>query len=184
VAVAFDAAVERAEAAGARLVPLRVPDPAEINVISRVILLAEASALMEPYLDRRDDFGADVIALFDQGRLLPATDYVNAQRCAGCTSANGRSFGIAWIAFSPRPRLWSPPGSVNRMLQLRVSRRMSAGFDQAGAGDQRAGCAGHFGPAAGEGIARWITDNRQTVRGVGADLDCVGCEQPALIAGA
>ncbi len=80
VAAAFDAAVERAEAAGARMVRLLVPDPAEINVISRVILLAEASALMEPYLHRRDDFGADVIALFDQGRLLAATDYVNAQR--------------------------------------------------------------------------------------------------------
>jgi aspartyl-tRNA(Asn)/glutamyl-tRNA(Gln) amidotransferase subunit A len=80
VAAPFDAAVERAAAAGARLIPLRVPDPAEINVVSRVILLAEASALMEPYLDRRGDFGADVMALFDQGRLLAATDYVNAQR--------------------------------------------------------------------------------------------------------
>jgi aspartyl-tRNA(Asn)/glutamyl-tRNA(Gln) amidotransferase subunit A len=80
VAAAFVAAVARAEVAGARLVPIRVPDPAEINVISRIILLAEASALMEPYLGRRGDFGADVLALLDQGRLLAATDYVNAQR--------------------------------------------------------------------------------------------------------
>ena len=42
--------------------------------------MAEASALYEPYWDRRDDFGADVLALLDQGRLVPATDYVNAQR--------------------------------------------------------------------------------------------------------
>jgi aspartyl-tRNA(Asn)/glutamyl-tRNA(Gln) amidotransferase subunit A len=77
---AFAVAVKGAEAAGAHLVPLRVPDPAEINTISRVILLAEASALMEPYLHRRGDFGADVLALFDQGRLLAATDYINAQR--------------------------------------------------------------------------------------------------------
>jgi aspartyl-tRNA(Asn)/glutamyl-tRNA(Gln) amidotransferase subunit A len=35
---------------------------------------------MEPYLDRRGDFGADVLALLDQGRLVPATDYINAQR--------------------------------------------------------------------------------------------------------
>ncbi len=77
---AYDAALARADAAGARLVPLRVPDPAEINILSRVILLAEASALMEPYLDRRGDFGTDVIALLDQGRLLAATDYINAQR--------------------------------------------------------------------------------------------------------
>ena len=80
VATAFEAAVRRAEAAGAQLISIRVPDPAEINVVSRVILLAEASALLEPYLHRRDDFGADVIALLDQGRFLPATDYVNAQR--------------------------------------------------------------------------------------------------------
>ncbi|HXJ41078.1 MAG TPA: amidase [Bryobacteraceae bacterium] len=80
VKAAFSAAVQRAEAAGAILVPITVPDPAEINVISRVILLSEASALLEPYLHRRADFGADVIALLDQGRLLSATDYVNAQR--------------------------------------------------------------------------------------------------------
>ena len=80
VAAAFDAAVARAEAAGARLVKIRVPDPGAINVISRVILMSEASALMEPYLHRRGDFGVDVLALFDQGRLLSATDYVNAQR--------------------------------------------------------------------------------------------------------
>jgi aspartyl-tRNA(Asn)/glutamyl-tRNA(Gln) amidotransferase subunit A len=29
---------------------------------------------------RRDDFGADVLALLDQGSLIPAMDYVNAQR--------------------------------------------------------------------------------------------------------
>jgi len=80
VSRAFQAALKAAESAGARLVPIRVPNPAEINAVSRMILLAEASALMEPYLHRRSDFGADVLALLDQGRLLPATDYVNAQR--------------------------------------------------------------------------------------------------------
>jgi aspartyl-tRNA(Asn)/glutamyl-tRNA(Gln) amidotransferase subunit A len=80
VAAAVAAALDRAAALGARLVPLRIPDIAAINAVGRVILLAEASALMEPHLDRRDRFGADVLALFDQGRLLPATDYVNAQR--------------------------------------------------------------------------------------------------------
>jgi aspartyl-tRNA(Asn)/glutamyl-tRNA(Gln) amidotransferase subunit A len=69
-----------AEELGARVVPVRVPDMEALNALGRVILLAEASALYEPYLDRRDDFGADVLALLDQGRLIPATDYVNAQR--------------------------------------------------------------------------------------------------------
>lgn len=80
VAAAFKVAVDGAQAAGARLVSIRVPDPEEINAVSRVILQAEASALLEPYLHRRDEFGADVMALLDQGRLLSATDYINAQR--------------------------------------------------------------------------------------------------------
>ncbi len=80
VALAYVRALGEAEFAGARLVLLRVPDPAEINAVSRMILLSEASAVLEPYLHRRGDFGADVMALLDQGRLLSATDYINAQR--------------------------------------------------------------------------------------------------------
>ena len=51
-----------------------------LNAIGRVILLCEASALYEKLSAQREKFGADVLALIDQGRLLPATDYVNAQR--------------------------------------------------------------------------------------------------------
>jgi aspartyl-tRNA(Asn)/glutamyl-tRNA(Gln) amidotransferase subunit A len=80
VAEAFAGVLACAERAGARLTPIRVPDPAEINLVGRIILLSEVSALMEPYIHRRGDFGADVLALLDQGRLLAATDYVNAQR--------------------------------------------------------------------------------------------------------
>jgi len=80
VAAAFADALRRAESAGARLIPVPVPDPAALNVAGRVILLAEVSALMAPYAGRRGDFGADVLALLDQGRLLAATDYINAQR--------------------------------------------------------------------------------------------------------
>ena len=69
-----------AESQGAHVVPLRVPDIAALNTIARVTLLAEASAVLEPHLARRDEIGADVLALLDQGRLLPATDYINAQR--------------------------------------------------------------------------------------------------------
>jgi aspartyl-tRNA(Asn)/glutamyl-tRNA(Gln) amidotransferase subunit A len=59
---------------------VRVPDVDALNAAGRVILLAEASALYAPYLHRREDFGSDVMALLDQGRLVPAIDYVNAQR--------------------------------------------------------------------------------------------------------
>jgi len=84
VAADVSAAVHRAAAAaeqlGARVIPVRVPDVDALNAVGRVILLAEASALYAPYLHRRDDFGMDVLALLDQGRLVPAIDYVNAQR--------------------------------------------------------------------------------------------------------
>jgi aspartyl-tRNA(Asn)/glutamyl-tRNA(Gln) amidotransferase subunit A len=53
---------------------------AAMNAVARVILLCEASALLEPHLANRGQFGPDVLALLDQGRLLPATDYINAQR--------------------------------------------------------------------------------------------------------
>jgi aspartyl-tRNA(Asn)/glutamyl-tRNA(Gln) amidotransferase subunit A len=65
---------------GARVETVRVPDVASLNAVGRVILLSEASAVYERFADRRSDFGADVRVLFDQGALLPATDYVNAQR--------------------------------------------------------------------------------------------------------
>ncbi len=76
----YRSVLQRAENLGAVLVPITLPDPAGINSIGRIILLCEASALMQPHLHRRTDFGADVLALLDQGRLVSATDYINAQR--------------------------------------------------------------------------------------------------------
>ncbi len=80
VAKAFDRALKAAEQKGAKLVPVKVPPPAEINIIGRLILLVEATACMEPYLARRGDFGDDVLMLLDQGKLISGADYVNAQR--------------------------------------------------------------------------------------------------------
>ncbi|MCP5109670.1 MAG: amidase [bacterium] len=65
---------------GAEVTPIRLPDIPSINTIGRLILFAEAAAVLEPYMDQRDKFGADVLGLLDQGRLLTATDYINAQR--------------------------------------------------------------------------------------------------------
>lgn len=72
-----------AESLGAHIVRVRVPDMDEVNAIARVILLCEASAALEPYHSRRHLFGRDVLSLLDQGRLIPATDYINAQRLRG-----------------------------------------------------------------------------------------------------
>jgi aspartyl-tRNA(Asn)/glutamyl-tRNA(Gln) amidotransferase subunit A len=71
---------ERAAAMGAEVKTVDVPDIAGLNTVGRVILLAEAAAALEPYLDRRADFGAEVLPLLDQGRLVSAIDYVQAQR--------------------------------------------------------------------------------------------------------
>ena len=80
VAAAVEEALRVLEARGARVVPVRVPDVNELNAVARMILLAEASAAHEAHWEKRDQYGADVLALIDQGRLLPATDYVQGQR--------------------------------------------------------------------------------------------------------
>jgi aspartyl-tRNA(Asn)/glutamyl-tRNA(Gln) amidotransferase subunit A len=77
---AIHAAARAAEDAGFGIVPVRVPDIDTLNAVGRVILLAEASALYDSRLDRPDLFGADVLSLLEQGRLVPASAYVNAQR--------------------------------------------------------------------------------------------------------
>ena len=73
-------AIARAASMGAELKPILVPDIAALNAVGQVTLLAEASAIMEPHLENRNRFGADVLSRLDQGRLIPATDYINAQR--------------------------------------------------------------------------------------------------------
>jgi aspartyl-tRNA(Asn)/glutamyl-tRNA(Gln) amidotransferase subunit A len=80
VADSVTRAARLAGEAGAVVVPLRVPEIAQLNTLGRIILLSEAAATMERYVHRRANFGPDVLALLDQGRLLPATDYINAQR--------------------------------------------------------------------------------------------------------
>jgi aspartyl-tRNA(Asn)/glutamyl-tRNA(Gln) amidotransferase subunit A len=73
-------AVARAESLGAVVKRVRLPDMDALNAIARIVLLAEASAVAETYPEDRSFYGADVRALLDQGRLVPATDYINAQR--------------------------------------------------------------------------------------------------------
>jgi aspartyl-tRNA(Asn)/glutamyl-tRNA(Gln) amidotransferase subunit A len=106
---AVRAAFRTAESRGAEIIPLPVPDIAAINTVARIILLAEASALLEPHLEHRDLFGADVLALLDQGRLLPATDYINAQRLR---HAMQREFAGLWARvdclFTPTTPITAP----------------------------------------------------------------------------
>jgi aspartyl-tRNA(Asn)/glutamyl-tRNA(Gln) amidotransferase subunit A len=109
VDAAVRAAFQTAESHGAEIVPLRVPDIAALNTVARIVLLAEASALLEPHLEQRDRFGPDVLALLDQGRLLPATDYINAQRLR---RAMQREFADLWsrvdCLFTPTTPITAP----------------------------------------------------------------------------
>jgi len=80
VAAAYQNALRIAESLGAILVPVHVPDPEGLNAIARTTLLSEASAVLQPYWERRDEIAPEVLTLLDQGRLVTATEYVNAQR--------------------------------------------------------------------------------------------------------
>ncbi len=86
-------AIARAASLGAEVKPVVLPDLSALNAVGRVILMAEAASVMEPYRGRRESFGADVLALLDQGRAIPATDYINAQRLR---RAMRREFGKVW----------------------------------------------------------------------------------------
>jgi aspartyl-tRNA(Asn)/glutamyl-tRNA(Gln) amidotransferase subunit A len=80
VAAAVRNAVQTAAALGARIVDVRVPDIAGLNTVARILLLVEAVSNLRPHLSRRADFGPDVLALLDQGRLISGADYADAQR--------------------------------------------------------------------------------------------------------
>jgi aspartyl-tRNA(Asn)/glutamyl-tRNA(Gln) amidotransferase subunit A len=64
----------------ARIVEITVPDMEALRSAASTCLLVEAASVMRPYLDRRAEFGADVLALLDQGKLVPGIDYIEAQR--------------------------------------------------------------------------------------------------------
>ena len=66
---------------GATVQSVKLPDLDQLNTLARLLLLAEATASHAANLEmKRDLYGLDVLALLDQGRLIPASDYVNAQR--------------------------------------------------------------------------------------------------------
>ncbi len=86
-------AARLAAEAGAEVILVQVPAVEALNTVGRVVLLSEASALYESRMDERDLFGADVRALLDQGRLIKATDYINAQRARRALT---REFSAIW----------------------------------------------------------------------------------------
>jgi len=72
--------IDLAASLGATIVDVTVPDVAALNTVARVILLCEASTVLNQFAGRESEVGADVRLLWEQGLLLPATEYINAQR--------------------------------------------------------------------------------------------------------
>jgi aspartyl-tRNA(Asn)/glutamyl-tRNA(Gln) amidotransferase subunit A len=109
IMAAYEHSLAVAKSLGAEIVPVRMPDIGAINIVGRMILMSEASALMERYMGRRENFGADVLALLDQGRLLAATDYVNAQRMRRVMQ---KEFAKIWgqidLLFTPTSAIIAP----------------------------------------------------------------------------
>jgi aspartyl-tRNA(Asn)/glutamyl-tRNA(Gln) amidotransferase subunit A len=80
VTLAVRRAVQTMASLGARVEEVSLPDAATLNTTGRMIQLAEAATVWRRFRHRRSEFGADVFALIQQGLLIPATDYLDAQR--------------------------------------------------------------------------------------------------------
>jgi aspartyl-tRNA(Asn)/glutamyl-tRNA(Gln) amidotransferase subunit A len=129
-------ALQTAAALGARIVDIKVPDVDAMNVIARVLLLAEATSVHhENLVTRRGDIGADVVTLLDQGRLIRGSDYVDAQRLRRIYI---RDFSKLWTQVdciftpttpTPAPKIGQMTmkvGSVDEDVRLATTRLMRA----------------------------------------------------------
>jgi aspartyl-tRNA(Asn)/glutamyl-tRNA(Gln) amidotransferase subunit A len=93
VMLSFRAAVQTAAALGAHVTEIRLPDVEALNAVGRIAQLAEVSALLAQHLDRREEMGRDIVVLVEQGRLIPAIEYLNAQRVR---TVLARDFSKIW----------------------------------------------------------------------------------------
>jgi aspartyl-tRNA(Asn)/glutamyl-tRNA(Gln) amidotransferase subunit A len=135
VSEAVRTAVQTAAALGARIVDIKVPDIDELNIVGRMLLLAEATSVHAEHLKRRADIGPDVLTLLDQGRLIRGSDYVDAQRLRRIYC---REFSKLWsevdCIFTPTTPTPAPKigqmtmkvGSVDEDVRLATTRLMRA----------------------------------------------------------
>jgi aspartyl-tRNA(Asn)/glutamyl-tRNA(Gln) amidotransferase subunit A len=109
VGLAVRTAVQTAAAIGARIIEIDVPDMEALNAAARTIQLPEALAVWKTYLDRRQDFGADVLALLDQGLEVSAAVYLDAQRQRRRTGSEfARLWGQVDCIFTPTTPMPAP----------------------------------------------------------------------------
>lgn len=95
---------------GATTIELKLGWLRDVVAISHVILPAEAASVLEPHLSRRDDLGPEVRPLFEAGRLIPAVDYLQAQKLRRLYRAKAES--LLWqhcdILIAPSTAITAP----------------------------------------------------------------------------
>jgi aspartyl-tRNA(Asn)/glutamyl-tRNA(Gln) amidotransferase subunit A len=95
---------------GATTLELKLGWLRDVVAISHVILPAEAASVLEPHLSRRDDLGPEVRPLFEAGRLIPAVDYLQAQKLRRLYRAKAES--LLWqhcdILIAPSTAITAP----------------------------------------------------------------------------
>jgi aspartyl-tRNA(Asn)/glutamyl-tRNA(Gln) amidotransferase subunit A len=79
VRAAVESVLELLRRLGADVRDVETPDFGEMNATARVAQLAETAAIYVNHMDRAQ-FGDDVWALLEQGRMIMGHEYVNAQR--------------------------------------------------------------------------------------------------------
>jgi aspartyl-tRNA(Asn)/glutamyl-tRNA(Gln) amidotransferase subunit A len=95
---------------GAQIIDLDLGWLREVVAISHVILPAEAASVMENHLHRRDELGAEVRPLFEAGRLIPAVDYLQAQKLRRLYRAKAQKeiWSKVDVLFSPSTGITAP----------------------------------------------------------------------------
>ena len=82
VELAVRGAIAHAESIGAQVKPVKTPDIGALNAVrASDSALGGLANIMEPHMESRGSFSIGVAGSpLDQGRLIAATDYINAQR--------------------------------------------------------------------------------------------------------
>ena len=111
VARAADRALERLAGSGARLREVAMPELSMSVAIQLATLRAEASALHHRWLrTRARDYGPDVRVRLQLGALIPASDYVLAQRARDrLRAALRRAFADVDVLALPTTPITAPP---------------------------------------------------------------------------
>ncbi len=140
VRAAVRKAVQTIAALGAEVTEVSLPDVDALNTTGRMIQLAEASTVWKRYQHRREDFGADVFTLLQQGLLIPATDYLDAQRARKVLA---REFSRIWghvdclmmpstpVVAATRGEMTVQVGDVQEDVRL-ASTRLTRPFNELG----------------------------------------------------